>query len=161
MAEALILASIKKGLGLAPEYDPFDEEILIAINRNVSTLRQLGLRPTGFTEVDAETRWDAIIPADILNELGTIKSYILQKTRLAFDNGQMGPHHINAIKEQISEDEWRITHALNPPLEYIRTPVDDLVSEHENPPPDPSEDLVDDGMIDGQSLHTIYENAKV
>ncbi len=45
--ERSILKSVKKNLGLEPDYDVFNGEIVMHINTAFSTLNQLGLGPSG------------------------------------------------------------------------------------------------------------------
>ena len=57
-----ILDSIKKQLGIVPEYTVFDDQILLYINTTFSTLHQLGIGPdTGYEIVDNTSTWDDIV----------------------------------------------------------------------------------------------------
>ena len=102
-----ILQSIKKTLGIQPEYDVFDEEITMHINSALSNLNQLGIGPpSGFVIAGPEDKW-----SDLLSDNAKIqnaKSYIFIKTKLVFDPPTT-PHLINAYEEQLKEHEFRLT----------------------------------------------------
>lgn len=104
--ETSILKSIKKVLGLSPEYDVFDEDIIMHINSILSNLTQIGVGPaTGlFIEDDTQT-WKDLFGED--PRFNNIKSYVYLKVRLMFDPPQ-NSNITNAINEQIKEFEWRI-----------------------------------------------------
>ena len=60
--EDSILLSIKKLLGLAPEYEVFDVDIIMHINSAFSVLTQLGVGPSeGFFITDANACWSDFI----------------------------------------------------------------------------------------------------
>lgn len=101
-----ILTSIKKLLGIEEDYTYFDNDIIMNVNSALFNLMQLGVGPTsGFTIKDKEATW-----ADFLGDridLEPVKTYVYLKTRLAFDPPQTS-FLIDAIKNQISEIEWRL-----------------------------------------------------
>ena len=100
-----ILNDVKKTLGLAPDYNVFDQEVITHINSVLMTLTQLGVGPVnGFMIQDETATWTDFI--DDIRYNG-IKSYIYMKVRLIFDPPQLG-YVIDAFKAQIQELEWRI-----------------------------------------------------
>lgn len=102
-----ILNSVKKVLGLEPEYTPFDQDILMHINTVFSTLNQLGLGPSqGFMIEDDKALWVAFLGNDI--RLNSIKTYVCLRVRLLFDPPTTS-YLIQSIKEQIQELEWRLS----------------------------------------------------
>lgn len=101
-----ILDSIKKILGMPPDYDAFDTDLVIHINSVFGILAQLGVGPEdGFSISDNTTLWRAYL----LNSknLEMVKSYIALKVRLIFDPPTIGAV-MDAMKEQIREFEWRL-----------------------------------------------------
>lgn len=79
-----ILDSIKKLLGLSPEYTDFDTDIIMHINSVFMILSQLGVGPSeGFSIIDNTTTWDEYIP-DITKVSG-VKSYMYAKVKIIFD----------------------------------------------------------------------------
>lgn len=101
-----ILTSIKKLLGIAEEYNHFDQDIIMHINSVFSVLTQLGVGPAnGFSITDKDATWNDFIKDD--PKLEMIKSYMHQKVRLLFD-----PPLSSAVMEStnriLSELEWRI-----------------------------------------------------
>lgn len=101
-----ILTSIKKLLGIAEEYEHFDNDLIIHINSVFSILTQLGVGPVdGFSIKDSNAVWSDFIPEK--SRLEEIKSYMYLKTRLIFDPPS-GSAVIESINRMISELEWRI-----------------------------------------------------
>jgi len=104
--EKSILKSIKKVVGVSPDYDVFDEDILMAINTSFSTLNQLGIGPEGGFSIEDETpTWSDYIGGD--PNYNSIKTYIQLKTRLLFDPPANSIIK-GAIDEQLKEIEWRL-----------------------------------------------------
>lgn len=101
-----ILDSIKKILGMPPEYDVFDTDLVIHINSVFGILAQLGVGPEGgFSISDNTTLWKAYLGNS--KDLEMVKSYIALKVRLVFDPPTTGAV-MDAMKEQIREYEWRL-----------------------------------------------------
>lgn len=100
-----ILDSIKKVLGIEPEYTQFDEDIIMHINTVFGVLNQLGIGPAeGFMIEDNDATWDEYI--NTANKL-IVKTYIAQRVRLMFDPPSTGPL-LDAINRSILELEWRL-----------------------------------------------------
>lgn len=100
-----ILNSIKKLLGMAQEYEPFDDDIIIAINSAFSVLNQLGVGPSaGFFIEDDKALWSDFIGDTRLN---FVKTYVYLKVKAVFDPPS-STAAINAVNSQITELEWRI-----------------------------------------------------
>lgn len=105
MAQESILSSMKKLLGIVPEYTAFDDQILLYINSAFSTLHQLGIGPEeGYEIVDKNSTWDDIVLEPRFN---FIKSYIGMKVHLMFDP-PTSSFALTALQDQIKEYEWRI-----------------------------------------------------
>ena len=105
--EASILISVKKVLGIAPEYTAFDEDILMHINTALSTLTQLGIGPAaGYTVDGTDDDWDDLFGATE-HPLNAIKSYIFLRVRMLFDPPQTS-YLIDAMTRQVNELEWRL-----------------------------------------------------
>ena len=101
-----ILNSVKKNLGVPEEYLAFDPDILMHVNSVFSFLHQLGVGPaTGFQINGPEEVWTAFTEDVIL--LNPVKTYIYLRVRLLFDPPATS-FHLEALKEQIREFEWRI-----------------------------------------------------
>lgn len=101
-----ILDSIKKILGMPPEYDAFDTDLVIHINSVFGILAQLGVGPEGgFSISDSTTSWKSYLGDS--KDLEMVKSYIALKVRLVFDPPTVGSV-MDAMKEQIREFEWRL-----------------------------------------------------
>lgn len=101
-----ILDSTKKALGLAPEYDVFDLDIIMHINSVFFTLHQLGYGPDeGFMIEDASATWDTFLEGN--KQLNVVKTYMYLRVRLLFDPPQTS-YLVTALKEQAQELEWRL-----------------------------------------------------
>lgn len=100
-----ILTSIKKLLGIAEDYEHFDQDIIIHINSVFMILRQLGIGPEkGFSINDKSTTWKDYVSD--LELIESVKTYVYLKVRLIFDPPTGGV--LEAIKETIQELEWRL-----------------------------------------------------
>lgn len=105
--ETSILNSIKKLLGLAADYAPFDEQILTFINSSLTNLHQLGIGLNSTLVIeDASTLWADLGLSNL--ELNKTKTYIFLKAKLLFDPPPTS-FALDALKEQITEHEWRLT----------------------------------------------------
>lgn len=105
--EDSILKSTKKILGLAPDYDAFDLDILTHINSAFSTLHQLGLGPAeGLFISDDVPKWSAFLGDD--PRINSVRSYVYLKVRILFDPPQTS-YLLAAQENQIKELEWRLT----------------------------------------------------
>lgn len=110
-----ILTSIKKMLGIAEEYEHFDQDIIMHINSVLSVLTQLGVGPVmGFSIIDKTASWSDYLDGDTRLEM--VKSYIYLKVKLLFDP-PLGNALIEAMNRQISEYEWRINITADNPKE--------------------------------------------
>lgn len=101
-----ILNSVKKILGIAPDYDAFDTDVIVHINSVFSTLNQLGLGPDeGFMIEDDSAVWEDFLLGDL--RLNTVKTYTYLRVRVLFDPPTTG-FTLTALQEQIKELEWRL-----------------------------------------------------
>lgn len=102
-----ILNDVKKILGLAADYSPFDAEVMLHINAALSKLDQLGVGPEGALMIsDEQTTWADLIGDD--HRLNNVKTFLGLSVKLAFDPPQVG-YVLTAMKEQIQEQEWRLS----------------------------------------------------
>lgn len=107
MGNDSILESIKKLLGITEDYTQFDTDIIIHINSVFSTLTQLGIGPgSGFSIEDKSTEWSDFIAGR--EDIEAVKSYVYLRVRMLFDPPQSSAV-IEAMKQMISETEWRLT----------------------------------------------------
>lgn len=102
-----ILDSIKKLLGLEPDYTAFDQDIIIHINSVFSLLHQIGASPVdGVTISDNTAPWSMFI-GDRAN-VQLVKTYTYLKVRLWFDPPSTS-FALDSLKEQVREMEWRLS----------------------------------------------------
>lgn len=107
-----ILTSIKKLLGIAEDYEHFDQDLIIHINSVLSILTQLGVGPSeGFSIEDENATWNDFIPED--KRLSSIRSYVYMKVKLLFDP-PLSSSVMESMNRMISEFEWRLNVAAEP-----------------------------------------------
>lgn len=108
-----ILLSTKRTLGLADDYDVFDQELILHINSVLGTLTQLGIGPeNGYMIVDDSATWEELLglgPDGLNPELryNMVKSYVHLRIRLLWDPPAQA-FVLASWQEQIKELEWRI-----------------------------------------------------
>jgi hypothetical protein len=105
-----ILDSIKKMLGLDPEYTAFDVDILMLINGAFATLHQLGAGPRdGFSIADRSSKWtDYTVDQTVLP---MVQQYIYLKVRTVFDP-PTSSSVLDAYNRLIEDYEWRVNIGL-------------------------------------------------
>ena len=107
-----ILTSIKKLLGIAEDYEHFDQDLIIHINSVLSVLTQLGVGPSeGFSIEDENATWNDFMPED--KRLSSIRSYVYMKVKLLFDP-PLSSSVMESMNRMISEFEWRLNVAAEP-----------------------------------------------
>lgn len=99
-----ILEDTKKALGIMPNYDAFDDQLLMHINTCRMDLVQLGAKCD--VSIDRATRWDAFAEID---DEAAIKSYIAMKVRLIFDP-PANSFVVTSYQKLIEEAAWRIVY---------------------------------------------------
>lgn len=100
-----ILSDISLMLGGSAEDNPFETQILIAINTAIQSLIQIGVITDNGFVVFNNTSWDQI-PISI-NDFSKIKEYVYLKTLLLFappSNSFLITNYENLIREC----EWRM-----------------------------------------------------
>lgn len=114
-----ILQSVKKKLGILPDYRHFDEEIIMDINSAFFILNQLGVGPDEpFTIEDETSEWDDFMET---GKIELVKSYIPLRVRLLFDPPTTA-YLEDSINKQISEFEFR----MQCEAEKLRLPDPDM-----------------------------------
>lgn len=106
-----ILNSIKKLIGLDPDYTEFDTDLIIHINSVFLDLEQLGAGSQDgfFIEGSTET-WEDFLPDDPL-VLNSIKSYMYLKVKKLFDP-PTSSSAMDSLNSLIDRFEWRINVAI-------------------------------------------------
>lgn len=105
--ETSILKSIKKVLGLAPDDESFDQDVIMYVNSAFSNLQQLGLGPVdGFMIEDDTEVWDDL-EIDEVPILSQLKTCIYLRVRMLFDPPTTS-YLQDAMNRQIQEHDWRL-----------------------------------------------------
>lgn len=78
-----ILDSVKKSLGLDPDYNAFDDEIIPIINLNLMTLVQNGIGKESFIVKDSEQTWSEFLGD--FQDVECAKSFVNFRVKLMFD----------------------------------------------------------------------------
>lgn len=106
-----ILTTIKKMLGLDPNYEPFDVEIIVHINSALNVLYQLGLSNRPLI-IDKTTTWSNLFGSR--TDLEAVKTWIYLKVKMLFDPPSSASV-LEAFQREAKELEWRINVELDPP----------------------------------------------
>lgn len=100
-----ILISIKKLLGIQPEYKSFDHDIIIHINTVFMILNQMGVGPEeGFSIMDDTTTWGEYC---VTKNENAVRTFIYLKVRLLFDP-PTSTVLVDSINRLLTELEWRL-----------------------------------------------------
>ena len=101
-----ILNTIKKMLGIDPDYNAFDTDIIVSINSVFLSLRQLGVGPKeGFVITGPDETWLGFLGDR--TDLQAVQAYIYIKTRLLFDPPSTS-FVIDSLKNQAEEIGYRL-----------------------------------------------------
>lgn len=101
-----ILESTKAAMGIVPEYDNFNDQLIMLINSAFSTLSQLGIGPDdGFAIEDNTSTWDEFLNGKRV--LNFVIQYVHIYVRLGFDPPQ-NSSAVQFMKQQLDELTWRI-----------------------------------------------------
>lgn len=101
-----ILNDTKKLLGIAKDYNHFDQDIMMHINSVFMILTQLGVGPSdGFTITGTSETWEDFI--EDRKHIELIKSYIYLKVKLLFDPPSSSAV-IESTNNMIREFEFRL-----------------------------------------------------
>lgn len=100
-----ILSSVKKSLGIAPDYAAFDPEIIMHINSTFMILNQLGIGPAKPFRIDSAIPvWEDFLP---LGDMDAVRSYVFLRVKLLFDPPQNGS--VQQAYDAVSKElEWRL-----------------------------------------------------
>lgn len=105
-----ILNSIKKLLGIIPDVEAFDQDIIIHINSVFAILASIGIGPAnGFRITSAQETWSAFLNQRVGEGKGTdtnlyedVKTFMYMKVKLIFDppsSSSLLDSYNNLIKE--------------------------------------------------------------
>lgn len=101
-----ILDTVKKSLGIMPDYTAYDPDILLFTNSVLANLNQIGAGPeVGFQIEDASATWESFLGTD--PRLNNIRAYVALKVKLLFDPPATS-FTIAAYESQARELEYRI-----------------------------------------------------
>lgn len=109
--ENSILNTIKSMLlGSGMDVTDFDTDLIVLINSTLSNMMQLGVSDKQFRITGPSETWDQLITNE--NILASVKEYIYIRAKLLFDP-PTSSIVMEAYKEILKEDEWRITNELD------------------------------------------------
>lgn len=101
-----ILLSVKKSLGIEPDYNQFDPDLIMNINTAFFNLNQLGIGPEeGFYITGDSETWSSFTPS--IARLQAVKTYVQLQTKLIFDPPGTS-FVLDSLKKKIDELEWRL-----------------------------------------------------
>lgn len=135
--EPLIVADIKKSLGLAADYDPFDSELVFHINSAFADLHQLGVGPeAGFQIVDGTEEWSDFVGTDEFR-LNNVRGYMFLAMKLVFDP-PLVQSVLTSVQNQFERAEFRVALAAD---EIRRPPTQPDMDDEDN------DFILDGGLI--------------
>lgn len=108
-----ILTSVKKLLGIAEEYEAFDQDIIMHINTFLTRLVQIGVGTPNFFITDKTATWDQFLIDKAKYQQAL--SYVYIRVRIVFDPPQAGAA-MEALKENMRELEWLLYVDADPPF---------------------------------------------
>lgn len=102
-----ILNSIKKKLGIIPEYTQFDSDIIVDINSVFMVFQQIGVGPDITYSISGETEtWSDFFSKANVQDVNAAKSLMYLKVRMLFDPPTVGSVN-DAFNKMIDELTWR------------------------------------------------------
>lgn len=106
-----ILTSIKKLLGIAEDYEHFDEDIIIHINSVLMVLSQIGVGPIeGFVIKDKTSKWSDFVDG---TSVEAVKTYVYLRVKSIFD-----PPSAHAVAEAMNSTIRELEYRLNVQYEH-------------------------------------------
>lgn len=99
-----ILDSVKKSIGLQPDYTEFDSDLILLINGNLMTLAQNGVGKEGFRISGRSEMWSDFIGDHSDVELA--KTFVYLRTKIVFDPPTTSAV-LDAYKKEAEECLWR------------------------------------------------------
>lgn len=104
-----ILNSVKEDIGISPEDNDFDEQLIRYINTAFTIVYQLGYGDSEFKISSAGDSWTDFEKLYTgKSNIAEIKTYVSNRVRQLFDPAGITSSMNNAINEQNRELEWRI-----------------------------------------------------
>ena len=105
--EDSILNSIKKSLGITPEYTQFDPEIIMHINSVFMFLQQIGVGPTNTYSIESDSEtWTDFFSSANVKDVSAAKSLMFLKVKMLFDPPTIGSVN-ESYNKLIDELTWR------------------------------------------------------
>ena len=102
-----ILNSIKKKLGITPEYTQFDSDIIMDINSVFMVFQQLGVGPDTTYSIAGDTEtWTDFFSKAKVQDVNAAKSLMYLKVRMLFDPPTTGSV-TESYNKLIDELTWR------------------------------------------------------
>lgn len=102
-----ILNTVKAFCGYEVDYTPFDDELIILINRSIRKLNRLGVGVYGFNVTGPDETWKQLFPNNF-EHFTDAQSYISIDVKILHDNSSMSSYVLNAYKEELKELAWQM-----------------------------------------------------
>lgn len=109
----LIMASVKKGIGIDVSNTDFDSQLLGDINTAFLIVYQIGVGTTPYAMKSVSDTWSNMFDTVGLSEnekakTATIKKLVINRVKQFFDPAGVSSSVNGALTEQNAELEWRI-----------------------------------------------------
>ena len=102
-----ILITMKAMLGISPDDNAFDMELIVHINSIISILRQLGVPGSVSVLAGPKTKWTDVFGTDDYEKMELVKTFMYLRLRLLFDPPSAS-NTANAFEQMAKEYEWRL-----------------------------------------------------
>ena len=112
-SDDLIMAYVKKGVGIDVGNTDFDSQLLGDINTAFLIVYQIGVGTAPYTMKSVSDTWSNMFDTIGLSKnekvkTATIKKLVVNRVKQFFDPGGVSSSVNGALKEQNAELEWRI-----------------------------------------------------
>ena len=129
--EDSILNSIKKSLGITPEYTQFDPEIIMHINSVFMFLQQIGVGPTNTYSIESDSEtWTDFFSSANVKDVSAAKSLMFLKVKMLFD-----PPTIGSVNESYNKLIDELTWRCSIEGDNVNDGTDDVASGNESDEP--------------------------
>lgn len=107
MANTSILNTVKKAIGIFPDDDSFDDQLIMYINSSFSVIHQLGVGPKkNYVIEDANNKWDEYMEPSYARNL--VQNLLVKEVQKKFD-----PPTSSAVSTALDEEINELIYRLN------------------------------------------------
>lgn len=106
MANTSILNTVKKAIGISPDDDSFDDQLIMYINSSFAVIHQLGVGPKkNYVIEDANNKWDEYMESSYARNI--VQNLLVKEVQKKFDP-PTSSSVTTALNEEINELIYRL-----------------------------------------------------